>query len=156
MGSSPLGYTPCEDCRGSGRKDDGSACPNCEGTGMAAVREPRDPENPEEWTTGRQRRFRRYLTDLPLTVSLGERDLEGYCNQIAEGGLGAFLPEPVPAGSVVALHFAVPTPPTVLHVQAVVRYQIGFQHGLEFVSLAEGERLAIRQFCTELPSVTSV
>jgi len=151
----PPGYTSCEDCRGRGRTDDGTPCPSCEGTGMVAVREPRNPANPEEWTTER-RRFRRYLTDLPLTVSLGERDLEGYCNQIAEGGLGAFLPEPVPAGSVVALHFAVPTPPTELHVQAVVRYQIGFQHGLEFVSLAEGGRLAIRQFCTELPSVTSV
>jgi hypothetical protein len=121
---------------------------------MVAVREPRDPENPEEWTTGRQRRFRRYLTDLPLTVSLGEHTLEGYCNQIAEGGLGAFLPEPVPAGSVVSLQFAVLSPPTELRVQAVVRYQVGFQHGLEFTSLNEGERVAIRQFCNELPSVT--
>ena len=120
---------------------------------MAAVREPRDPANPEEWTTER-RRFRRYLTNLPLTVSLGERDLDGYCNQIAEGGLGAFLAEPVPAGSVVVLHFAVPNPPTELHVQAVVRYQIGFQHGLEFTSINEGERLSIRQFCTELPSAS--
>jgi PilZ domain len=120
-----------------------------------AVGEPRDPANPEERTT-RQRRFRRYLTDLPITVSLPDGDLEGYCNQIAEGGLGAFLPEEVRVGSVVVLHFAVPSPPTELHVQAVVRYQIGFQHGLEFVSLDEGERLAIRQFCRELPSVSSV
>ena len=118
--------------------------------------EPRDPANPEEWTTTGKRRFRRYLTNLPLTVSLGDRDLEGYCNQIAEGGLGALLPEPVPVGSPVMLHFRVPSPPAELHVQAVVRYQIGFQHGLEFASLDEGERLSIRQFCTELPSVTSV
>ena len=155
MGSMPPGYTSCEDCRRRGTKDDGAPCPSCEGTGTVAVREPRDPANPEEWTTGK-RRFRRYLTNLPLTVGLGERDLEGYCNQIAEGGLGAFLPEPIPAGSVVVLHFAVPSPPAELHVQAVVRYQIGFQHGLEFASLDEGERLSIRRFCDELPSVSSV
>ncbi len=152
MTSPPLGYPSCEDCLGSGKRDDGAPCPRCEGTGTA-VREPRGPENPERWTTGK-RRFPRYLTNLPLTISLGERDLEGYCNQIAEGGLGAFLPEPIPTSRVVVLHFAVPSPPVELHVQAVVRYQIGFQHGLEFVSLTEGERLSIRQFCSELPSVS--
>lgn len=155
MGSSPLGYTSCVDCRGSGRKDNGTPCLHCEGTGMVAVCEPDYPENQEKWTTG-QRRFPRYLTDLPITVSLHGRDLEGYCNNIAEGGLGAFLPEPVPTCSVVVLHFVVPSHPTELRVQAVVRYQIGFQHGLEFVSLNEAERLAIRQFCSELPSVSRV
>ncbi len=101
-----------------------------------------------------KRRCRRYLTNLPLTVSLAERDIEGYCNQITEGGLGAFLPEPVPVGSVVGLQFAVPTDPAELRAQAVVRYQNGFQHGLEFVSLNEGKQMAIRQFCSELPSVS--
>jgi PilZ domain len=154
MGLTPLDYTSCEDCRGSGKKDDGSPCPRCEGTGMMAVGEPHRPENREEkWTTGK-RRFPRYRTNLPLTVPFRERDLEGRCKQIAEGGLGAFLPEPVPVGSVVLLQLVVPTYPTELHVQAVIRYQIGFQHGLEFLSLNEGERLAIRQFCRELPSAS--
>ena len=152
MTSPPLLYPSCEDCLGSGRKDDGSPCPRCEGTGME-VREPHGLENRERWTTGK-RRFPRYLTNLPITVSLGEGALEGYCNQIAEGGIGALLPEPFPVASVVVLQFAVPTHPTGLRVQAVVRYQIGFQHGLEFSSLNEGERLAIRQFCSELPSVS--
>jgi hypothetical protein len=153
MTSPRLGYISCEDCLGSGKKDDRAPCPSCEGTGMVAVREPptRKSGQPE-----RRRFLRRYLTNLPITGSFGERDFEGYCNQIAEGGLGAFLPEPVPAGTVVMLHFVVPNPPTELHVQAVVRYQIGFQHALEFVSLNEGERLSIRQFCAELPSVSSV
>ena len=47
----------------------------------------------------------------------------------------------------VGLRFAVPTDLAELRAQAVVRYQIGFQHGLEFVSLNEGKQMAIRQFC---------
>jgi len=121
---------------------------------MVAAREWHHPESQEEnWTTG-IRRFPRYLTNLLLTVTFRGRDLEGYCNQIAEGGLGALLSEPIPVGKVVLLQFVVPTHPTGFRVHAVVRYQIGFQHGLEFASLDEVERLAIRQFCSELPSVS--
>ena len=113
------------------------------------------PGNSEKRITGQQRR-RRYLTDLSIKVSLPGRDLEGYCNNIAEGGLGALLSEPVPVGSVAVLRFAVPSAPTELHVEAVVRYQIGFQHGLEFLSLNEGARQAILEFCSELPSVNTM
>jgi len=120
---------------------------------MVAVGEADYPENQEKRTTG-QRRFPRYLTDLAITVTLRESDFEGYCNQIAEGGLGALLPQPVPVGSVVWLQFVVAPHATELHVQAVVRYQTGFRHGLEFTSLAEAERVAIRQFCRELPWVS--
>lgn len=142
MASPPKAYFWCEDCGGSGKKSGGTPCPHCKGTGKVAV-----------WTTGR-RRFMRHLTNLPIMVSLPERDIEGYCNQIAEGGLGALLSEPIPVGKVVLLQFVVPTHPTGFRVHAVVRYQIGFQHGLEFASLDEVERLAIRQFCSELPSVS--
>ncbi len=142
MASPPKVYFWCEDCRGSGKQSGGTPCPHCKGTGKVAT-----------WTTGR-RQFLRYVTNIPITVSLPERDIEGECNQIAEGGLGAFLREPVPVGSVVSLQFVVATPPTKLHLQGVVRYASGFQHGLEFVSLNEAERLAIRQFCTELPSLS--
>ncbi|MFZ3212056.1 MAG: PilZ domain-containing protein [Terriglobales bacterium] len=124
-------------------------------------------EHPEKWVPER-RRFRRCPVDprtyrslaspeawgLPITVTLHGRDLEAYCNQIAEGGLGVSLTEEVPVGSVVSLQFVVPPHATELRVQAVVRYQVGFQHGLEFTSLNEGERVAIRRFCNELPSVT--
>jgi len=55
-------------------------------------------------------------------------------------------------GSEVSLQFVVPPHSTELHVQAVVRYRVGVRHGLEFNSLNEEERVAIRQFCNELPS----
>jgi len=88
---------------------------------------------------------------LPLTVrNHQERDLGGRCFVIAEGGLGGILPEPIPVGSVVQLWLAVPTHPTLLEVWAVVRYQLDLNHGFEFVSLIEGERLSIRLFCNDL------
>ncbi len=88
---------------------------------------------------------------LSVTVTFHERDLKGYCEQIAEGGLGASLPEEVPAGSAVLLQFVLPPHSVELRVQAVVCHQDGPQHGFVFTSLNEGERAAIRQFCNELP-----
>jgi len=140
MGSPPMGYTSCEHCRGRGKNDDEAPCPSCEGTGLVPVR----PKT-------KQRRFPRYRTDLPITVrNRLEHDLEGRCNVIGEGGLCVTLPEAVPEGKVVLLEFVVPTHPTPLRVWAVVRNLIGLQHGLEFISCTEGERLSIRQFSNEL------
>jgi len=153
MGSSSLGYTPCEDCHGGGKKSDGTRCPNCHGSGLVAVPAPPHQENGEKKWTGK-RRFTRYLTNLLILVSIPERDMEGCCTHISEGGLGVLLREPVPVGTGVVLHFTVPDHPSeLLRLQAVVRYQIGFQHGVEFVSLNEAERRVIRQFCSQLPSV---
>ena len=141
MSSPPMGYTSCEHCGGRGKNADEAPCPSCGGTGLVPVR----PKT-------KQRRFPRYRTDLPITVRnfLG-RDLEGHCNVIAEGGLSLTLPEAVPEGTVILLEFLVPIHPTRLRVWAVVRYLIGLQHGLEFISITERERLSIRQFCNELP-----
>ena len=140
MGSPPMGYTSCEHCRGRGKNDDEAPCPSCEGTGLVVAR-----------PKAKRRRFPRYRTDLPITVRNPlERNLEGHCNVIAEGGLCVTLPEAVPEGNVVLLEFVVPTHPTPLRVWAAVRYLIGLQHGVEFISITEGERLSIRQFCSEL------
>jgi hypothetical protein len=53
-------------------------------------------------------------------------------------------------GTVVQLRLALPTHPALFQVRAVVRYQLDFHHGFEFVSLTEEERLSVRQFCKEL------
>ncbi len=140
MASPPMGYTACDNCRGTGKRDDDAPCLSCKGTGLAAVR-PR----------AERRRFPRYQSNLPITVrNRLERDLEGHCTVVSEGGLSVTLLEAIPAGSVVLLQFALPTHPTQLRVWAVVRHLIGLQHGLEFISITEGERLSIRQFCNEL------
>jgi hypothetical protein len=88
---------------------------------------------------------------LPVAVrNRTEGDLEGHSNAISEGGISVTLPGPVPVGSVVLLQFTIATHPTALRLWAVVRHLIGLQHGLEFVSLTEGERLSLRQFCNDL------
>ena len=140
MGSPPMGYTPCEKCRGRGKTDDEAPCPSCEGTGLVAVKPKFE-----------RRRLPRYRASLPVTVRhRPEHDLAGQSITISEGGLSVTLTEPIPVGSVVLLQFTVPAHPTALRLWAVVRHLIGLQHGLEFVSVTEGERLSLRQLCNEL------
>lgn len=141
MTSPPKLYFWCEDCGGSGKKPDGTACAACKGKGRVEV-----------WATGR-RQFLRHLTNLPIRVSLRQRNIKGTCNQIAEGGLGALLSEAVPVGSTVSLQLPVTAQSAKLSLKGVVRYEVGLQHGLEFVSLTEAERQALRQYCSGLPSV---
>lgn len=141
--SQPIGYTSCEGCRGSGKKEDGTSCTGCKGTGLVAVFiQPGWLEN---------RRYPRYPTDLALRVRDQEvRDLDGRCFVIAEGGLSGDLPEPIPVGNLVQLRLVLPTHPKLLEVWAVVRYRQGLQHGFEFVSLTNAERLSIVEFCNGL------
>ena len=141
MASPPKIYFWCPDCRGSGKKSPDAPCARCKGTRRV-----------EMWTTGR-RRFQRYPASLPVAFTIREHRITGKCNQIAEGGLGAYLRRVIPVGSVVSLQFAVPAPGTELRVQGVVRYKAGRQYGVEFLSLSEAERLAIRQFCSNLPTI---
>jgi hypothetical protein len=88
---------------------------------------------------------------LPLRVrDPAERDYDGRCDVISQGGLGGTVAEPLSVGSVVQLRFALPTHPTLLAVLAVVRSQHDFHHGFEFVSLKDSERAAIKKFCNRL------
>jgi len=140
MGSPPMGYTTCENCHGRGKSDDETSCPTCQGTGLVPVKGGIE-----------RRRVSRYRASLPVAVrSRQDGDLEGRTSIISEGGLCLTLPEAIAVGSVVELRFAIPTHPTELRLWAVVRTLIGLQHGLEFVSLTEGERLSLRQLCNVL------
>ena len=107
-------------------------------------------------TPTNRRRFPRYRTNLPLRIcNYQERNLDGSCIVIAEGGAGGILPEAIPMGNVVQLRLALAAHPVLFQVWAVVRYQVDFHHGFEFVSLTEGERLSVRQFCNELTAKQS-
>jgi len=146
-----IGYARCEECRGNGKKPDGTSCTNCWGTGLVAVsQEPTAGDTPPVQSSNR-RRFPRYDTDLPVRLrDQQEQEFAGRCVVLGEGGLAAILSEVVPSGSVVTLRLSIPAHPTALEPYAFVRNQLGLRHGFEFVSLTDAERVAIRQFCSGL------
>jgi len=153
MNQEIIGYTRCEDCTGTGKRPDETLGASCWGTGWATVLKqpaaiPTSPAQPSE-----RRRFLRYYTDLRVRLRNEQaQEFAGRCTIIAEAGLGAILPEPIPVGGLVTLELSLPPEVTVLTVQAVVRDQRGLRHGFEFVSFTDAERTAIRQFCVGLMS----
>lgn len=99
----------------------------------------------------RRRRFPRYHADLPLRIRDPlERNLDGHCVVLSEGGLGGTVAETLAVGGVVQLQFQVPTHPALFEVWAIVRDHGGLHHGFEFVFLSDLERAAIRRFCAGL------
>jgi hypothetical protein len=147
-----IGYTTCEDCRGTGKKSDETSCTKCGGAGWVAVFKETTILSGPPARSSERRRFPRYYTDLPVRLrNQQEQEFAGRCTIVAEGGVGVILPEPIPTGSMVILQLPIPTHATVLTVRVVVRNQQGLRHGFGFVSLADSERVAIKQFCDGLP-----
>jgi len=146
-----IGYTRCEDCRGTGKKDDETSCVNCGGTGWVAVFTEPTVRSTQPVPSSDRRRFTRYYTDLRVELlDQEEQAFAGRCTIVAEGGLGAILPQAFPTGSVVRLQLSIPTHAAALTVRAVVRNQKGLRHGFEFLSLTDSERVAIKKFCNRL------
>ena len=115
-------------------------------------------EAPEQPNTAAHRRVPRYRTNFWLSVrDCRKGNLRAHCFVIAEGGLGASLPEVIEVGSAVQLRFLLPThpDPTLMNVGAMVRNQLHQHHGFEFLSLSEDQRWSLRQFCDQLASEQS-
>jgi hypothetical protein len=147
----PIGRTSCVQCRGTGKAQDDTPCLACQGTGLVpAFKQPTIPSTPSS-ACSKQRRFSRYHTDLPITIrDQAKRESVGRCVIIAEGGLAAIFPEPIPTGSLVVVRLALPNHPAILELMAIVRNQTGLRHGLEFISMADSEGEAIGHFCAGL------
>jgi len=64
--------------------------------------------------------------------------------------MGTVLNGEVPPGEVVSLELQLPSSLKSLAIRAIVRYQKGFVHGLEFLGLSDEQQLAINSFCTGL------
>lgn len=151
MNEEKIGYTRCQDCGGTGTKPDETSCPTCEGTGLVVVFKAPTVLGTPPVESSKRRQFPRHHTDLPIRLrDQRGQDFVGRCVVIAEGGFGAVVPEPIPAGSEVTVQVSIPTHTAVLKAQAVVRNQKGLRHGFEFAFLADSERAAIRHFCSEL------
>jgi PilZ domain len=152
MNQEKIGYTRCEDCGGTGTKPDEMPCTTCEGTGLVVVcKEPLVLGMRPVESSKRRRQFPRHYTDLPIQLRNQQgQDFAGRCIVIAEGGFGAVLPDPIPAGSMVTVQVSIPTHATALKAQAIVHSQKGLRHGFGFVSLGDSERVALRRFCDGL------
>lgn len=93
------------------------------------------------------RRYARYAVDRPLTAIVfweetPIRRVHGRCQVLAEGGLGASLPDELYVGEVVRLEM-----PPLTRIYACVRDTRGTQHGFEFLYLNDLQRRAIRRLC---------
>jgi len=152
MHQEQIGYTPCQDCGGTGARPDETSCTTCEGTGLVAVfKETTAPGSSPVESPFKRRQYPRHHTDLPIRLLSDKgQDFVGRCVVIAEGGFGAVIPHAIPAGSEVTAQIPIPTHPTDLTAQAIVRSQKGLRHGFQFASLKGAQRAAIAQFCTGL------
>ncbi len=102
------------------------------------------------------RRHARFRSDVRLRVT-GVCDhehftVEGRCTVLSEGGVGGILAGEFSKGDVVTLGFTLPTSDTHLELRGVVRRKAGLHYGIEFLSLSEAQREAIRAYCKSLPS----
>ena len=101
-----------------------------------------------------RRRHPRYRADFPLKATAlredGYAEIQGRCSDIGQGGMGTVLNGEVPPGEVVSLELQLPSSLKSLAIRAIVRYQKGFVHGLEFLGLSDEQQLAINSFCTGL------
>ncbi len=100
------------------------------------------------------RRHARFRSDFRLRVS-GVRDheeftVEGRCTVLSEGGVGGILAGEMVKGDVVTLTFTLPATDTRFQLRGVVRRKNGLHYGIEFLSLTEAQREAIRAHCKTL------
>lgn len=102
----------------------------------------------------RRRRFPRYRTDLKLAVLLlgpdGRLQINGLCNQIGEGGLGAIIASELAIGEVVNLQLSIPSEPQPVSLPAIVRWRERLQHGFEFFGVSSQQLATIRDYCNDL------
>jgi hypothetical protein len=110
------------------------------------------PQIPKE--PGCRRRFPRYRADLKLTVLVlgqdGHFEINGLCNQIAEGGLGAIISSELSVGEMVNLQLSIPIELQPILLRAVVRWRNRLQHGFEFFGISLQQRALIRDYCKDL------
>jgi PilZ domain len=103
---------------------------------------------------GWRRRFPRHRVDFPLKASAlrdeGYAEIQGRCGDIGQGGMGTVLTAEVPQGEVVSLEFRLAASSLPFAIRAIVRYQKGFVHGLEFLGLSSEQQSAINTFCAGL------
>lgn len=78
----------------------------------------------------------------------------GRTSELGEDGLGATLSGELHVGEVVSVEFAIPLPPDVAKLRAVVRYSEGLRCGFEFLVMTETQKITLRQVCVVLSNAS--
>jgi hypothetical protein len=99
------------------------------------------------WTLPRS--HSRYLLDLRIIVRTKET-LIGRTKDLAEGGLGATIPNDIKIGEIVELELQLPENQEPLKVKAEVRYRQGFQYGFKYIYVTEQQKDMIRRATRDL------
>jgi len=106
---------------------------------------------------GWRRRHERYRANFPIKASLlreeGYLEIQGRCSDIGQGGMGTVLTAEVAQGEVLSLQFQLPGNTEEILVRAIVRYQKGFVHGMEFLGLTAERQENINAFCEGLTPI---
>jgi PilZ domain len=99
------------------------------------------------WTLPRA--HSRYLLDLRIIVRAKET-LIGRTKDLAEGGLGATIPNNINIGEIVELELQLPDTKEPLKIKAEVRYRQGFQYGFKYIHITEQQKEMIRRTTRDL------
>ena len=103
-----------------------------------------------------RRRYPRIQADVLLVGSIvGEHAIhvvQGYGELLCEGGVTAKLPTQLTPGDLICLELHIPNSKNqIIWTDAIVRHCYDGHHGLEFTSLGEKGRQAIKRFCKSRP-----
>jgi hypothetical protein len=117
--------------------------------GMLATLEAMKPAAAAEGEASGRREVARCYLDQLLKVKKDGSHTYGRTREISMTGMGVVLPQPLQPGETIALEFPLGPNAPRLSVNAIVRHQQGFHHGLEFVGLTQADADAIRQACEQ-------
>jgi c-di-GMP-binding flagellar brake protein YcgR len=108
---------------------------------------PQPGKAPNRVSARRQRRYPRYRSEFPVTVTLfsGQHHerLDAHCRDLSQGGIGVLIAADLTVGEVASLTFSLPNLPDSWNVRAVIRCRRGYQYGFEFLSLSQQQSKAL-------------
>src|SRR5437660_5209255 len=103
------------------------------------------------------RRYSRRDIDVRIKIAINNNGVQtfvyGRGNDIAEGGMAAYISMEMGIGSRIKLEVQLPYSAQPLKVSATVRNRHGFRYGLEFTTVSDQDREIIRRACHALSLV---
>ena len=103
------------------------------------------------------RRYSRRELDVRIKLVINNNGVQTYVygrgNDIAEGGMAAYISMEMSIGSRIKLEVQLPYSQQPLKIGATVRNRHGFRYGLEFTTMSDKDREIIKRACHALSLV---